>query len=1276
MRACVRACVCVCARARACVRVCVYCFRYYFTNPQTQPPLTSPRVSVSVQVKRLLPDGACAQTHSLHVGDRLLECNGQSLQGLTQARCLDVLKAAGPRVTLTLLHPLKQGEDAAGGDSARVERADEHGAEGSPGGERLGVKKTKTGSVGVGGGGGGEVNGDDGGGDPTVPDVTRADVISNADRHRGSEGGEHHTATAAAGTRTRNVQPHRGLSSSSSSSSSSSKEDGAVRRQPTPEKQPAKEEEEDVPTDAMSSNPFLDPPPPSAEEEVEEDGGCAPDEPAQHPALSKTNPFYQDLLAEPHGQSGVQQLSRPDSDTLIDFASGLNDHAHGDGSLGALLDVSDGGMVGPHSSSSAPSSAATATDGAQSNGGVDLLGSNFTQFGESDVNIPPPMEFSDFGNHHQHHDHQHHAPLEPSDDGPATATSPVTNIDDLLGVDFSANGGLPPPPQAPPPATAAATTTEPARNGATDDGAENGFDFLLDAEEAREQPPAASLADITEEETPRLPPGPPPPVPAAKPPPSPAAPVPAEEFLGDGTDPSEASATTSVFLPSENPMDNITMISVCPERSEAAGSLSGSSSKNNNNNNNTVHVTDITVTSPTPKVSAVNVTRPKPAPRGRDGGQDSKASAGTAVVTVGQPTTPNVTQIRFDTSTSETFIRSTLPPNAFVPTSVGITKAIKKPNSPRRSQAVAGEVEEKEEEEEPITPMMVHRDHRGNKLAAPSPPESLGRQTNGPRAVDGEAKRDLHDILAQMTKSTRGLPLARNGAAAASEDEEPAVAEDEIVPVQLSRKETETAQAVLSKWLSEEPKASSPSFSVSKAASPAKKSGFQKAVGTLIDVQSGKVELPSGSVLLTTMGVTKTPKKKGASQEEEVEEAITPMAVHKDHLGNKHYAPSPPESLGKRSGVRKLDSAAKEDIAAILSGMPTRSVGARKSAAGTGKETEPAVAEDAIVATVLSKKEARVAMDTVARWMSGDSGPPPPRPKPSPFQRLVDNVMDSSAAAAANKTETDEAGKEASRDPVSEASDKADGVAVSDSVATRPEAAVELVVEPSRSSSTASAPAPPSEPEEPPSSSSSEPPRQKPAPPPTSPKPPSPQQAPPPSKLTMANRRTLFEQPEQTPLVPTRKEPGPKVTRIEIGAKAGTTTTTVTNSSSSAPTTAAEPKPVPSQRSLRPPAKFGSLSQASSLTVKPLSMKIGSLSVGSRGLPAVGSSSLSSSSVSSKLPAKVEYGKVRTDEAPFLVEVLKGILGLGIKVKVNGEGHVEVTEVQRNSPVDKNGNVK
>ena len=1145
------------------------------------------------------------------------------------------------------------------------------------------MKKTKTGSVGVGGGGGGEVNGDDGDRDPTVPGVTRADVVSNADRHRGSEGGEHHTTTAAAGTRTRNVQPHRGPSSSSSSSSSSSKEDGAVRRQPTPEKQPAKEEEEDVPPDAMSSNPFLDPPPPSAEEEEEEDGGGAPGEPPQHPALSKTNPFYQDLLAEPHGQSGVQQLSRPDSDTLIDFASGLNDHAHGDGSLGVLLDVSDGGMVGPHSSSSAPSSAATATDGAQSNGGVDLLGSNFTQFGESDVNIPPPMEFSDFGNHHQHH-----APLEPSGDGPATATSPVTNIDDLLGVDFSANGGLPPPPQAP----AAATTTEPARNGATDDGAENGFDFLLDAEEAREQPPAASLADITEEETPRLPPGPPPPVPAAEPPP-PAAPVRAEEFLADGTDPSEASTTTSVFLPSENPMDNITMISVCPERSEAAGSLGGSSNNKNNNNNNTVHITDITVTSPTPKVSAVNVTRPKPAPRGRDGGQDSKASAGTAVVTVGQPTTPNVTQIRFDTSTSETFIRSTLPPNAFVPTSVGITKAIKKPSWPRRSQAVAGdvekEVEEEEEEEEPITPMTVHRDHRGNKLAAPSPPESLGRQTNGPRAVDGEAKRDLHDILAQMTKSTRGLPLARNGAAAASEDEEPAVAEDEIVPVQLSRKEAETAQSVLSKWLSEEPKASSPSSSVSKADSPAKKSGFQKAVGTLVDVQSGKVELPSGSVFLTTMGVTKTPKKKGASQEEEeeeeVEEAITPMAVHKDHLGNKHYAPSPPESLGKRSGVRKLDSAAKEDIAAILSGMPTRSVGARKSAAGTEKETEPAVAEDAIVATVLSKEEARVAMDTVARWMSGDSGPPPPRPKPSPFQRLVDNVMDSSAAAAVNKTETDEVGKEASRDPVSEVSDKADGVAVSDSVPARPEAAVELVVEPSRSSSTTSAPAPPSEPEEPPSSSSSEPSRQKPAPPPTSPKPPSPQQVPPPSKPTMAERRTLFEQPEQTPLVPTRKEPGPKVTRIEIGAKAGTTTATSTStitsssssSSSSAAATVAEPKPVPSQRSIRPPAKFGSLSQASSLTVKPLSMKIGSLSVGSRALPAVGSSSLSSSSsVSSKLPAKVEYGKVRTDEAPFLVEVLKGILGLGIKVKVNGEGHVEVTEVQRNSPVDKNGNVK
>ena len=1105
---------------------------------------------MSVQIKRLLPNGVCA--HSLDVGDRLLDCNGQSLQGLTQSQCLNVLKAAGPRVALTLLRPLKQGEGArdAGGVSARVERGKDGAGAEKGRAERVALKRT-----------GAETNGDDS--RESVAGVTLADV-SRADRKRGAEGGDSSAADIEAGT----VQLQSGSSDSS--------KDGTVTRQLAADNELVSSST-DHPPDTMS-NPFLDPP-----SDAEEDGALG--EPQQqhkgkHAAasgLSKTNPFYQDMLAGPRNQSCVQH-SNPESDTLIDFASGLNDNAQSDGAFAQnnLLDVNGGGLDGQHSSA------------AQTNGGVDLLGSNLTQFGESDVDIPPPMEFSDVENH---------ALPEPEPSG--AQTSPVTNIDDLLGVDFSATDGPP--------------ATELSEDGASDGGAcagtngsDNGFDFLSDAEEARGEASPALLADISEEEPPELPPGPPPPVPDEPPPPIPDL---AESVLSDGTD-TEACATTSIFLPSENPTDNVTVVSVSSAETPAVDSLGS-------NSNSTVHITDITVSSPVSNVSAVNVTRPKPAPRVRDTNQESKTSPRTTLVTVGSASTPNVTQIKFNTGTSETFIGSTLPPNAFMPTSIGITKAIKS-NSPR-SQTARVEEEEEEEEEE-ITPMTVHRDLLGNKMAAPSPPKSLGRQANGPRTVDSEAKRDLQDVLAQMTKSTRKtLPVMRN----ASAGDAPAVSEDEIVPVKMTRKEAETAQEVLSKWV---PVGASASPS---SPSSAKKSGFQKAVGTVIDVRTKKVQLPSNSAFLTTMGITKTPKGKDA--DEEVEEEITPMAVHKDYLGNKHYAPSPPESRGKQSGLPKLDSTAKLDIAAVMSNMVTKSKGVKRSAA----EGETGVAEDAVVATVLSRKQARVAMDTVSRWLRGDLDRQ--RSKPSPFQRLIGNVIDSAA-----KTDDDGVEKEPSRDQASQVVDEVDS-SMSNS---RPPH--EVAGQPSQLSS--APPAPSSEPEPP---ACPEVTRPKPLLPPTIPKPyQAPQVS---SKPTMAERRTLFEQPDQSQW--TRSEPRPRVTPIEIGTKLF----------AAASTSAAEPKPVPSQRNVRAPAKISFLSPASSLTSKPLS-KIGTLSVAHRGAV----SSLSAS----KLPSKVEYGKVRTDEAPFLVEVLKGILGLGIKVKVNNEGHVEVTEVQRNSPVDKNGNVK
>ncbi|BFY98414.1 hypothetical protein BsWGS_01454 [Bradybaena similaris] len=55
------------------------------------------------QIKRLVHSGASAQTGLLEVGDRLLACNGQSLKGLTQSQCLNVLRSSGALIKLTVL---------------------------------------------------------------------------------------------------------------------------------------------------------------------------------------------------------------------------------------------------------------------------------------------------------------------------------------------------------------------------------------------------------------------------------------------------------------------------------------------------------------------------------------------------------------------------------------------------------------------------------------------------------------------------------------------------------------------------------------------------------------------------------------------------------------------------------------------------------------------------------------------------------------------------------------------------------------------------------------------------------------------------------------------------------------------------------------------------------------------------------------------------------------------------------------------------------------------
>ncbi|KAK3586393.1 hypothetical protein CHS0354_030910 [Potamilus streckersoni] len=68
------------------------------------------------------------------------------------------------------------------------------------------------------------------------------------------------------------------------------------------------------------------------------------------------------------------------------------------------------------------------------------------------------------------------------------------------------------------------------------------------------------------------------------------------------------------------------------------------------------------------------------------------------------------------------------------------------------------------------------------------------------------------------------------------------------------------------------------------------------------------------------------------------------------------------------------------------------------------------------------------------------------------------------------------------------------------------------------------------------------------------------------------------------------------------------------------------------------------------------------------------SSPLSQSSVVT--PAKSEYPIKRMETMPFEISILKGILGIGIKVHVTPEGFVQVTEILPSGPVGREGNIK
>lgn len=57
--------------------------------------------------------------------------------------------------------------------------------------------------------------------------------------------------------------------------------------------------------------------------------------------------------------------------------------------------------------------------------------------------------------------------------------------------------------------------------------------------------------------------------------------------------------------------------------------------------------------------------------------------------------------------------------------------------------------------------------------------------------------------------------------------------------------------------------------------------------------------------------------------------------------------------------------------------------------------------------------------------------------------------------------------------------------------------------------------------------------------------------------------------------------------------------------------------------------------------------------------------------------SKTDYPKTRQEDgSPFQVDVLKGITGIGIKVKVTPDGYTQITEIQGGGPVDKIGQVR
>ena len=144
--------------------------------------------------------------------------------------------------------------------------------------------------------------------------------------------------------------------------------------------------------------------------------------------------------------------------------------------------------------------------------------------------------------------------------------------------------------------------------------------------------------------------------------------------------------------------------------------------------------------------------------------------------------------------------------------------------------------------------------------------------------------------------------------------------------------------------------------------------------------------------------------------------------------------------------------------------------------------------------------------------------------------------------------------------------------------------------------------------------------------------------------------------------------------------------TTEGNASAPKPTEVSPPSPLKSSVGMTKPSSLlstiRSQSSSSSATLKPLS-SIRPITVTSKtfslGKPAGLSGSLSSgrtSLLSTIHGTSTSTKSTRSEEEPFLVSVLKGILGVGMKVSTTPEGWVRVDEIQSSGPIAKDGNIR